>query len=140
MQAERDQVANAAVGRKFFAEQDRLRGGPAAELCASDYLAVIGSNPPMDRRGHEMFAKAFYAAFPDMTHSVDEAFASGDRVAVRFTLRGTQQAPFGGIPATGKSVTVSANVVMHIAGGKVTRLFGAFDEAGLLRQLGVIPS
>jgi hypothetical protein len=26
--------ANAALGRKFFEEQDRVRGGPASELCA----------------------------------------------------------------------------------------------------------
>lgn len=131
-------IDHAALGRRFFAEQDRLKGGPAAELCAADYQAVIGGNPPMDRDGHEMFANAFYAAFPDMTHTVEESFADGDRVAVRFTLRGTHTAPFFGIPATGRSVGVSANIVMHVSGGKVTRLYGAFDEAGLLRQLGVL--
>jgi hypothetical protein len=28
---------------------------------------------------------------------------------------------------------------MHMAGGQVTKLLGMFDEAGLLRQLGVLP-
>ena len=57
---------------------------------------------------------------------------------MRFTLRGTHTAPFFGIPATGKAITVTANVLMHISSGVVVRLFGAFDEAGLLRQLGVL--
>lgn len=128
----------AALGRQFFAEQDRLQGGPAPELCTAGYQAVIGGNPPMDREGHDMFAKAFYGAFPDMRHTVDESFAAGDRLAVRFTLRGTHTAPFFGIPASGRSVSVTANVVMHVQDGKVARLYGAFDEAGLLRQLGVL--
>jgi hypothetical protein len=29
---------------------------------------------------------------------------------------------------------------MEVSGGIVTRLFGVFDEAGLLRQLGILPS
>jgi predicted ester cyclase len=128
----------AAVGRRFFEEQDRVRGGPVPELCAPGYTAVLGGNPPMDRSGHEMFSKAFYSAFPDLTHTVDEAFGTSDRVAVRFTLRGTQQAPFMGIPATNRKIAVTANVLMHVSNGTVTRLLGAFDEAGLLRQLGVL--
>ena len=126
---------NAALGRRFFEEQDRLRGGPAPELCAADYMAEIGGNPPMDRAGHEGFAKAFYGAFPDITHTVVESFAAGDRVAVRFVLRGTHGAPFFGIPATHRTIEVTANILMHVSNGKVTRLMGAFDEAGLLRQL-----
>jgi hypothetical protein len=31
-------------------------------------------------------------------------------------------------------------VILHIANGKVTRLFGVLDEAGMLRQMGVLPS
>lgn len=129
-----------AVGRRFFAEQDRVRGGPVAELCARGYTAILGGNPPMDRAGHEMFALAFYSAFPDMTHSIDEAFGTADRVAVRFTIRGTHTAPFMGIPATHKQIVVTANVLMHVDNGMVTRLLGAFDEAGLMRQLGRLPS
>jgi len=127
-----------AIGRRFFAEQDRVRGGPVSELCDPGYTAVIGGNPPMDRAGHEMFSKAFYIAFPDLTHTVNEAFGTADRVAVRFTLTGTQQAPFLGIPATHKPISVTANVLMHISNGTVTKLLGSFDEAGLLRQLGVL--
>ena len=45
---------------------------------------------------------------------------------------------FFGIPATHKSVAIAANVIMRTAHGQVTKLFGIFDEAGLLRQLGVL--
>ena len=35
--------ANETLGRQFFAEQDRVRGGPVAELCAPDYRASIAA-------------------------------------------------------------------------------------------------
>ena len=130
--------ANQALGRRFFQEQDRLRGGPAPELCSEDYTAVLGGNPPMNREGHEGFARGFYAAFPDIRHSIEAVVASEDGVAVRFVLHGTHTGSFFGLPATNKSVTIAANVIMRTEQGKVTRLFGIFDEAGLLRQLGVL--
>jgi len=127
------------LGRRFFEEQDRLRGGPAPALCAPGYTAALGGNPPMPREGHEAFARAFYAAFPDMHHTIEDVFDTDDRVAVRFVLRGTHTGSFFGIPPTGRTVTVVANVLMHVADGKVTKLAGVFDEAGMLRQLGVLP-
>lgn len=131
-------AANRALGARFFAEQDRLRGGPAPDLCAADYTVCLGGGPALDRAGHEAFATAFYGGFPDIRHAIEDVFATADRVALRFILSGTHTGPFFGIPPTGRSVTVAANVLMHVADGKVTKLFGVFDEAGLLRQLGVL--
>lgn len=130
--------ANAELGRRFFAEQDRLQGGPAEALCAPGYTAVLGGNPAVDRAGHEYFAKQFYAAFPTMRHEIEDVFATADRVAVRFRVSGAHTGSFFGIPPTGRQVTLTANVLLHVANGKVERLFGMFDEAGLLRQIGVL--
>ncbi|HYV99437.1 MAG TPA: ester cyclase [Gemmatimonadaceae bacterium] len=129
--------SNCALGRRFFAEQDRLRGGPAPELCAPGYEATIGGMTT-DRAGHEGFATGFYAAFPTVRHRIEEVFATDDRVAVRFTLAAPHQGSFFGIPATNCDVSISANVILDVADGKVTRLRALFDEAGLLRQIGVL--
>ena len=131
-------AANRDLGRRFFAEQDRVRGGPVPDLCAPEYTATLGGNPPMDLAGHQAFAQAFYAGFPDIAHRVEDVFATGDRVFVRFVLRGTHTGNLFGIPATGRSATIVANVAFHVADGKVTQLTGVFDEAGMLRQLGVL--
>ena len=127
------------LGRRFFEAQDRLRGGPDPTLCAPGYEAVIGGNPPMNRDGHEQFARGFYQGFPDATHRVSDVFGGGGRLAVRFTLTGTHTGNFFGIPPTGKPISVSAHILLETRGGQVTRLFGIFDEAGLLRQIGVLP-
>ena len=130
---------NRTLGRSFFAEQDRLRGGPAEALCTDDYVARLGGNPPMPRAGHEGFAQAFYAAFPDLHHEVEDVIATADAAVVRFVLHGTHRAPFFGIPATEKRVAIAAHVILRVRGGRVRELLGIFDEAGMLRQLGVLP-
>jgi predicted ester cyclase len=128
------------LARQFFASQDRRRGGPDPALCAAGYTATIGGAPPMPLAGHDGFAQGFYAGFPDAAHTVDDVFTAGDRIALRFTIRGTHTGNFFGIPATGRPITIVANVLMHAAGGRVTRLAGVFDEAGLLRQIGILPT
>ena len=130
--------SNAVLGRQFFAEQDRLRGGPAEELCAPEYTAYIGSNPPMNLAGHQQFAAMFYAGFPNITHTVEDIVATAEKVAVRFTLHGTQTGAFMNIPATGKPITISAIVVLQVNDGKVVELRGIFDQIGMLQQLGVV--
>ena len=131
-------AANQALGERFFQEQDRLRGGPAPELCASSYTAVIGGYPPMDRAGHEGFARGFYQGFPDARHEIADVFATDDRVAVRFILHGTHTGNFFGIPGTGRTMKVAAHAMLTVADGKVTAITAVFDEATLLRQLGVL--
>ena len=131
---------NAALGRLFFAEQDRLRGGPAEELCAPQYTAYLGGNPPMNLAGHQQFAAMFYAAFPDLNHTVEDTVATAEKVVVRFTLRGTQTGAFMNIPATGKPITVTAIAVLQVQEGKVVELRGIFDQVGMLQQLGVLPA
>ena len=129
-----------ALGRKFFAEQDRLKGTLAPELCAAGYTARIGSGPPMDRQAHDGFGRAFYAAFPDIHHEVERVLVDGDSVVVRFVLHGTHTGSFFGIPASNRKIAVAAHVILTVQGGQVSDLLGVFDEAGMLRQLGVLPA
>lgn len=132
--------ANQAIGPHFFAEQDRLRGGPAADLCAPSYRARIGSYPTMDHAGHEGFAKAFYAAFEGLHHVVEDVVADDSRVVVRLSIHGKHTGAFFGIPATGKSINVGVIAILQIESSQVSSLEAVFDEAGMLRQLGVLPT
>lgn len=132
--------ANRKLGRHFFEAQDRLRGGPDPALCADDYQAVIGASPATDLAGHTGFAQGFYAGVPDGHHFIEQVIATEEAVVVRLIIKGTHSGNFFGIAASGKPVAVAAHVILHVKDGKVARLFGLFDEAGLLRQMGVLPS
>lgn len=124
----------------FFHGQDRLRGALPAELCAPSYRAEIVGFPAMDAAGHGAFGQAWYAGFPDITHTIDEARPTDTGLVVRFTANGTHTAPFMGVPGTGRKVSVAAFVLLTIEGGRVTLLRAMFDRMGLMQQLGVVPA
>jgi hypothetical protein len=130
---------NREIGRKFFEAQDRLRGGPDPDLCAPNYVARLGSVPPMTFADHQGFAKVFYAGFPDLSHTIDAIVAADDAVVVRFRLLGTHRGDFMGIPPTQKAIEVGAIAIFSITGGRITEAHGQFDQLGMMRQLGVIP-
>lgn len=128
------------IAERFFKGQDRLKGLLPPEVVAPSYRADIVGFPPMDAAGHGAFGQAFYAGFPDISHTIDDVRPTDTGVAVRFTLRGTQTAAFMGIPPTNRTIVVSAMVLMTVVDGRVTHLHGIFDQLGLLRQIGVVPS
>jgi predicted ester cyclase len=126
-------LANKDLGRKFFESQDRSKGGPDRGLCSANYVAQIGGSPQMPYEGHEGFAKAFYSAFPDLYHTIEETVADEDAVTVRFTLRGQHTGNFMGIPPTQKSFEAGAIAILRIVDGKVAELRAQFDQFGMMR-------
>jgi steroid delta-isomerase-like uncharacterized protein len=80
------------------------------------------------------------AAFPDIHYTLEDLIAEGDRVVVRFTVTGTHQGVFAGIPATGKQVRMSGIIIHRIQDGKIIEDWVVRDTLGLMQQLGVIPT
>jgi predicted ester cyclase len=129
-----------ATAVRFFAEQDRLRGGPAADLCDQTYTAYLAGFPAMDLERHREFSAGFYAAIPDLEHHIHDVIAEDDRVAVRFRLTGTHSGSFMGHPPSGRPIDAGALALMTLAAGRVTELRAEFDQLGLLQQLGALPT
>jgi steroid delta-isomerase-like uncharacterized protein len=88
------------------------------------YLEIIG----MMRSG-----------FPDIQWRLEEMIAEGDQVAARFTMRGTHQGVFFGVPPTGKKIAVSAMNFYRLSGGQFVEERGQPDLLGLLQQIGAVP-
>ena len=78
--------------------------------------------------------------FPDMHVTVDEQIAEGDFVASRHVAVGTQSKDFMGIPNTGKRGAVSGITINRIEGDRLAEVWTCWDAAGMMMQLGVIPS
>ncbi len=78
-------------------------------------------------------------AFPDLSTSIEDMFVSGDKLAVTLVWRGTHDAPYGGVPATGKPVEVRDTAIWHFTGGKVTEILTLQDQFGMLKQIGYLP-
>lgn len=91
------------------------------------------------RAGLREVVRQMREAFPDMHWVVEEMVGEGDKVCTRFTWTGTQRAPFLGVPATGKRVSVKGVVIDRLNGGKMADSRILMDTLGLMQQLGVLP-
>jgi steroid delta-isomerase-like uncharacterized protein len=59
-----------------------------------------------------------------------------DKLAARFTMRGTHHGTFLGVPATGKRIAVQAINFYRLSGSKIAEERGQPDLLGLLQQIG----
>ena len=67
-----------------------------------------------------------------------EMVAEGDKMAARFTMRGTHLGTFFGTPSTGKKIAVQAPNIYRLSGGQIIEETGQPDLFGLLQQIGAI--
>jgi steroid delta-isomerase-like uncharacterized protein len=93
---------------------------------------------PAGREGVKAAIAMYRTAFPDMHSVLEDMIVDGDRVATRYTLTGTHQGEFMGIPATGKRVSVSGIDIMRFRDGKITERWAQEDNLGMLQQLGIV--
>jgi predicted ester cyclase len=97
---------------------------------------LVPDDPPA--RLIDTFKETFKEAgegFPDLSISVEDMMAEGDRVACRVLMRGTHLGEFQGIAPTGKRVEVGAMDMFRISGGKIVEHWGhADDPTDFLRQ------
>ncbi len=108
------------------------------QLIAEDYVDHRGGPP--GRAGFVLGLQAVRRAFPDWTSTVADMLVDGDRVAARWTVRGTHDAEFMGIPATGKAIEMQECGILRFDDqGRLAELWRVADELTLLRQLGVLP-
>jgi steroid delta-isomerase-like uncharacterized protein len=119
-----------------FVDEFWSKGNLAAadELMAPD--AVIHQPAVGGVAGLKAFNTAIRAAFPDWYSTAEELIAEGDRVAERWTGRGTHRGEFQGIPPTGKQVAVPGVVFYRIRDGRIIEFRGSFDMLSMLQQLG----
>jgi predicted ester cyclase len=95
---------------------------------------------PIDAAGQRQRLVGLRTVFPDISITIDDLIAEGDRVTVRMTARGTQKVAFMGIPPTGKPVTVTAIDIIRIENGKFVEHWGGPDTMDLVQQLGGVVS
>ncbi len=79
----------------------------------------------------------FRNAFPDLRCIVEEQVAEGEKVASRWTVRGTHQGEFFGVAGTGNRVEFTGIQIDRFGeGGKIVEERAEFDLLGAMRQVG----
>ncbi|MGR7027201.1 ester cyclase [Geodermatophilus sp. URMC 62] len=109
---------NKATTRRFYESystgvQAAFDTSVSTELVNHSMGDAVGHGPWLQ---NDLAAEA---ALPDQRITVHEQIAEGDKVVSRWTLQGTNTAPFMGRPATGNTLTLDAIVIDVVRDGKI---------------------
>jgi predicted ester cyclase len=105
------------------------------ELVSAD---AIDHSAATDVRGVEGFkvrTRAVHASFSEIEVVIGDLLTEGDKIAWRWTLKGTPHGPFLGVAPTGKRVTMTGMNIQRVANGVVVEHWSNADQLGLLRQV-----
>jgi steroid delta-isomerase-like uncharacterized protein len=104
---------------------------------------LVDHNPAPDEAptlaGFKQKVASFKAIFPDLQEELHDIIASGDTVATRWVVTGSQQRDYLGIHASGQTIRVEGMNFYRLADGRVTDIWTQFDGVALMQQLGSIP-
>ena len=134
---------NAATARELV--QRVLNEGdiPFADKVLSESY-VEGSPMPggtADKAGAIAMFTMMREMTPDMHIDIEDVIASGNKVAMRSTMTGTDTTGMPGMSATGKPFTMGAiDVFTFDDDGMNTEHYGVYDIIGMMMQLGHMPT
>jgi steroid delta-isomerase-like uncharacterized protein len=112
----------------FEAADERAMRG----LVTSDF--VVHSLPEgfsEDADGNLQLAQLMKAALPDYKLDVQDIFAGGDKVAVRFVIRGTHRGELFGVPPSSRALNLRGIEIYRLVGGKIAEYWGEYDTSEL---------
>jgi steroid delta-isomerase-like uncharacterized protein len=111
----------------------------AAEEYFSESLDYHRSSGKLAGR-HELLEdiEMFHAAFPDLQASIPRIMSQEDKVSFIYTLSGTHEGEFEGIPPTGQEMSSKGAAIVTVDGETISEYRIVFDNLGMLEQLGVL--
>jgi steroid delta-isomerase-like uncharacterized protein len=95
---------------------------------------------PGTRAGFKQVVQATRQAFPDVRVHIQDIVAEGGLVVFHDTAEATSTGDFLGVPPNGKHLEWTEIHFLRVANNQIVEHWSNFDQLGILRQLGAIPS
>lgn len=112
--------------------------GPDETFAPDCVIHITGSPvPDLDVAGLKQMVSGLLAAFPDLRLRIEDQIATGEKVAMRWVAEGTNTAPFGATPPTGRPIRVEGLIIDRVLDGRVVERWEQWDQPTMLRQLGL---
>lgn len=133
--------AHKAAMKRFEIMINTADSNIAKELVA-DNAAFYTPASPTPLYGGEGYLSVVHwmrQSFPDVHWKLEDMVAEGNVVAVRWTLSGTHEGEFMGMPATGKHISTSVmNFYYFNNEDKIINDIAAEGMIGILRGIGML--
>jgi steroid delta-isomerase-like uncharacterized protein len=132
---------NKHIARQFIAAFAAADNRTLARIVAEhmvDHNLAPGQKP--GRKGLLEAAEMFRVAFPDLKITIESLVADEERVSVTGKMSGTNHGALMGAPPTGKTASFAYMDMYAIAHGQIAEVWHVEDLAGMMRQLGMLPT
>ena len=132
---------NIKASERFGEAINSAQLAPFREIVAPtfvDHDPAPGQEPGPD--GLIMFHETLRAAFPDLSIAVEQMIADEDNVAIAYTISGTHDGQFMGIPPTRRPVKARGMQIARFQNGQMVERWGSSDVLGIMQQIGAFPS
>jgi steroid delta-isomerase-like uncharacterized protein len=130
------------IARRYFEELLNAGNIEIADEIFDPDCVLIAPPIPQGVRGAATLkevVRGMRLTFSDLHFTITEEIAEDEKAAVRWTMRGTQQREWLGIPAGGRDVCMTGIDILELSGGKLKRIQIEADYLGAIRQLSAVP-
>src|SRR5215203_6718420 len=134
---------NKATVRRFLEEAfSQGKTELVEEVLRSDFVCYDPNSETGEISGADLKGEIEYFrnAVPDLTYTIEDQLAEGDRVVTRYTASGTHQGEFFGVAPTGERITMSGIMIDRFEGGKMVEEWPEYDLLGVMQKLGAVPA
>jgi steroid delta-isomerase-like uncharacterized protein len=135
---------NKAIARREMEELFNHTGNldVADDIYAPDFVGH-GPTQPEDLHGVEaarQFAATMRSAFPDLTCTIEDQVAEGDKVVTPWRGRGIHQGETEELgPPSGNRLEITGISIERFSEGKIAESWDTYDALGMMQQLGMVP-
>ena len=130
---------NKALVRRYYDEvltgRDR---GLLEQLVDPSFVSHVSGGRDVGVATYAAAVGATHAAFPDLVVTICDQVAEGDKVVTRWSATGTQAGSFAGVPATGRSITVTGIHIHRVRHGRLVEHWEELNQLGALQQMGAL--
>ena len=113
------------------------------EILDPDFVCYDPNSEAGEVRGADTIKREiewFRNAVPDLTYTVEDQLAEGDKVVTRWKATGTHQGEFFGVAPTGKRIEMSGIQIDRFdEDGRMVEEWPEYDLLGAMKQMGALP-
>jgi steroid delta-isomerase-like uncharacterized protein len=132
---------NKAIVRRFV-DEVFVAGDEAAvdELVAADFVPHTWGSVEPGTASLKQAMERVSGGLSDVSMTIDDMIAEGDRVAVRLTSHAVHSGEFMGMPPSGNDYTISEVHIFRIADDRIAEHWHVADLMSMMKQLGAMPA
>ena len=111
----------------FYAADDEAMSA----LIGEDFVTHAPGGGIGNAAGWKAMAHQLNDAIPDNRTEIDDIIGDGDKVAVRYTCRGTHNGELFGAAPTNRTLTTSGIEMYRLSAGRIVECWGQYDMSQL---------